>query len=137
MDGAGALARSDRLVRALTEAEVMCLLAAGRVGRVVFSDGLRPTAFPVNYRLIDRRIVFRTGPVSGLCDGAGGPVSFEVDEVCPGDRSGWSILVTGVCERLDASSAARMDVVTWVTNHPLSLASRFKRWSAECWRDLA
>jgi nitroimidazol reductase NimA-like FMN-containing flavoprotein (pyridoxamine 5'-phosphate oxidase superfamily) len=108
--------RPDR-VRVLTEAECVCLLAGRRVGRVVFDDGLQPTTFPVCYRLIDRRIVFRPSPASRLSDVAGRPVSFEVAEGCPGDRSGWSILVTGLCQGSEAKSAATTDVVTWATNH--------------------
>ncbi len=49
-----------RVNQALTEAECMCLLAGESIGRVVYTDGALPTAFPVNYRLLNRSIVFRT-----------------------------------------------------------------------------
>ena len=54
---------------------------------------------PVNYRLIDGCIVFRSSRGSKLSAAASGAVvAFEVDDYNAADRSGWSVLVVGPSE---------------------------------------
>jgi nitroimidazol reductase NimA-like FMN-containing flavoprotein (pyridoxamine 5'-phosphate oxidase superfamily) len=80
----------------LDEPEAMRLLAAGEVGRVGLTIGALPAIFPVNYRLVDGCIVFRSAPGSKLSAAARGTVvAFEVDDYSAADRSGWSVLVVG------------------------------------------
>lgn len=86
----------ERMNRALTEAECLCLLADESIGRVVYTDGVLPTAFPVNYLLRNRSIVFRTKSDARLLTAS--PelfVSFEIDRFDETSRTGWSVLVTG------------------------------------------
>jgi nitroimidazol reductase NimA-like FMN-containing flavoprotein (pyridoxamine 5'-phosphate oxidase superfamily) len=86
----------------LTEEQARQLLAAGEVGRVGITIGALPAIFPVNYRLIDGAIVFRTGPGSKLSAAAtGAVVAFEVDDYQLTDRSGWSVLAVGRAEVVD------------------------------------
>ncbi len=79
------------------------LLAGGGIGRVVFdTPGRGPVALPVNYRLLDGDVVFRTTAETSLAAAAGqDPVSFEVDDVDEAMSQGWSVLVTGRLERVD------------------------------------
>ena len=111
----------DRTNQSLTEAECMCFLAGESVGRVVYSDGLLPTAFPVNYRLLNRRIVFRTKPNARvLMVGPDLYVSFEIDRFDEQTRTGWSVLVTGRCQPLHPDIADTI-LDTWASTHRSSL----------------
>jgi nitroimidazol reductase NimA-like FMN-containing flavoprotein (pyridoxamine 5'-phosphate oxidase superfamily) len=90
-----------RMNQSLTEAECLCLLAGESIGRVVYTDGVLPTAFPVNYRLLNRSIVFRTKPDARILRSSGDLyVSFEIDRFDEAARTGWSVLVTGRCRPL-------------------------------------
>jgi nitroimidazol reductase NimA-like FMN-containing flavoprotein (pyridoxamine 5'-phosphate oxidase superfamily) len=78
------------------EEECLALLARGSVGRIVFVDHGQPVALPVNYVLDGRTVAFRTDPGAKLDGATLGRVAFEVDEVDPDRREGWSVLVKGV-----------------------------------------
>jgi nitroimidazol reductase NimA-like FMN-containing flavoprotein (pyridoxamine 5'-phosphate oxidase superfamily) len=72
----------------------LALLSAQHVGRLVVGER-EPVVVPVNYRLLDGCIVFRT-----TADGHAGrprtaPVAFEVDMFDDRTRSGWSVVVRG------------------------------------------
>ena len=71
----------DEGLELLTEDEARELLATGHVGRVGLTVGALPAIFPVNYRLIDGAIVFRTSPGSKMSAATtGAVVAFEVDD---------------------------------------------------------
>ncbi|MGW4476720.1 helix-turn-helix domain-containing protein [Nonomuraea sp. NPDC004354] len=98
----GAPALAAPRLEPLAAEECLRLIAPGGVGRVAF-DGLRgPTVLPVNYRLDEGAIVFRTaygGPMdedlrTGL-EGVERMVGFEVDRIDDAMRTGWSVLVQG------------------------------------------
>ena len=75
------------------------LLASGEVGRVGISMGALPAIFPVNYRVIDGAILFRTSPGSKLSAAmSGAVVAFEVDDYQLEERTGWSVLAIGHAE---------------------------------------
>jgi nitroimidazol reductase NimA-like FMN-containing flavoprotein (pyridoxamine 5'-phosphate oxidase superfamily) len=83
----------------LTEEEALELLASAEVGRVGVTIGALPAIFPVNYRLIDGAVVFRTGVGSKLrAASSGNVVAFEADDHDPVDRTGWSVLLIGQAE---------------------------------------
>ena len=89
----------DEGLELLTEDEARGLLATGEVGRVGITIGALPAIFPVNYRLIDGSIVFRTAPGSKMSAAAeDAVVAFEVDDYQLADRSGWSVLAVGRAE---------------------------------------
>jgi nitroimidazol reductase NimA-like FMN-containing flavoprotein (pyridoxamine 5'-phosphate oxidase superfamily) len=83
----------------LTHEECLILLGRATLGRVGLSIGALPTVLPVNFRLVDGHVVFRTGVGSKL-DAAtrGAVIAFEVDEVDALSHTGWSVVVTGVAE---------------------------------------
>jgi nitroimidazol reductase NimA-like FMN-containing flavoprotein (pyridoxamine 5'-phosphate oxidase superfamily) len=86
----------------LDEEESRRLLASGEVGRVGITIGALPAIFPVNYRLVDGAIAFRTAPGSKMSAAvAGAVVAFEVDDYGVWDRSGWSVLVVGEARVVD------------------------------------
>ena len=89
----------DEGLELLTEDEARRLLAASEVGRVGITIGAMPAIFPVNFRVVDDAIVFRTAEGSKMAAAtAGAIVAFEVDEVQPEVRGGWSVLVVGRSE---------------------------------------
>src|ERR687892_212669 len=86
----------DEGLELLTEEQACALLATGEVGRVGITIGALPAIFPVNYRVIDGAVVFRTSPGSKMSAAAeGAVVAFEVDDYQLADRSGWSVLAVG------------------------------------------
>ena len=92
----------DEGLELLTEEQSRELLAGGEVGRLGITIGALPAIFPVNYRVIDGAIVFRSSPGSKLSAAAeGAVVAFEVDDYQLADRSGWSVLAVGRAEVVD------------------------------------
>lgn len=98
--------------------ECFSLIAPGGVGRVVFDDQRGPVALPVNFRLVGRAVVFRTGhgTILGAVQ-AGRAVSVEVDHLDDVRGEGWSVLVTGVPSQVvDPSvleAVANLDLHPW------------------------
>ena len=84
---------------------------AGGVGRIGYSGRYGPTILPVNFALHGQTIVFRTGQHSpmdedlrtGMADAAY-KVAFEVDEISPATREGWSILVQGAAHHVHSEA---------------------------------
>ena len=102
----------DQGLELLTDEQALQLLAGGEVGRVGITIGSLPAIFPVNYRLIDGAIVFRTAPGSKLSAATeGAVVAFEVDDYQLADRSGWSVLVVGRAEVVDDELAVKLAAV--------------------------
>ncbi|HET9075708.1 MAG TPA: pyridoxamine 5'-phosphate oxidase family protein [Acidimicrobiales bacterium] len=117
----------DHDLELLSEAECRRLLATEQVGRIGVSVGALPAIFPVNYRMVDGDIVFRTG--DGLKRRAalrGSVVGFEVDRIDPETMSGWSVLVVGVANEIevDAETADRYaDITPWAAGDRQHLVS--------------
>jgi nitroimidazol reductase NimA-like FMN-containing flavoprotein (pyridoxamine 5'-phosphate oxidase superfamily) len=95
----------------LDEAECLRLIAPGGVGRLVFAGRYDLTALPVNYKLYNGAILFRTAQDSATDEDlrtriahAEYRVAFEVDEFDMAAREGWSVLVQGPAHHLDAES---------------------------------
>jgi nitroimidazol reductase NimA-like FMN-containing flavoprotein (pyridoxamine 5'-phosphate oxidase superfamily) len=96
-------------VEPLDEAECRQLISAGGVGRIGYSGRYGPTVLPVNFVLSEQAVVFRTGQDSplgedlrtGIAD-ADYVVAFEVDEISPATREGWSILIQGSAHHVDS-----------------------------------
>jgi nitroimidazol reductase NimA-like FMN-containing flavoprotein (pyridoxamine 5'-phosphate oxidase superfamily) len=106
----------------LDRAECLRLLGSSTVGRLGITAGALPTVLPINFRLIDDKVYFRTGSGSKLraaTDNA--VVAFEVDDMDPLWHSGWSVVVTGVArevtdpDRLSELEAA--NIPRWTPNH--------------------
>ena len=98
----------ETLARSLTWEECLDRLHAGSVGRIAVTHRALPAIVPVNYVLSGSRVVFRTEPGGMLARAcAGTVVAFEVDDLDPDGRSGWSVLVVGLAELLEGSAAVR------------------------------
>ena len=93
---------ADRVMEVLDEMECLRLIGPGGIGRIAYAGRFGPTVLPVNYKLRDEAIVFRTaehGPLdedlrTGIAN-ADYRVAFEIDEIDLAAGRGWSVLVQG------------------------------------------
>jgi nitroimidazol reductase NimA-like FMN-containing flavoprotein (pyridoxamine 5'-phosphate oxidase superfamily) len=108
----------------LDEAECLGLIAPGGVGRLAFAGVFDLMVMPVNYLLHEGAIVFRTAAEgtteedlrTGISH-AEYRVAFEVDEIDPRAREGWSVLVQGPAHHMDTedeqAEARALGIETW------------------------
>jgi nitroimidazol reductase NimA-like FMN-containing flavoprotein (pyridoxamine 5'-phosphate oxidase superfamily) len=98
-------------------------LADGGVGRFVFASERGPTALPVNFRLLDGDIVFRTRTRGVLATAVSGDnrVGFEVDRVDDAMSEGWSVLISGRARLVDDADElayiAQLGIEPWPGGH--------------------
>jgi nitroimidazol reductase NimA-like FMN-containing flavoprotein (pyridoxamine 5'-phosphate oxidase superfamily) len=115
----GGTVPSDRpALESLTIDECNDLIAPGGVGRIVFSDDRGPTAIPVNFRVSEGEIVFRTESDAALLPNlAAGEVSFEVDHLDEALAEGWSVVLTGqshvIVDPSEVERARSLAVAPW------------------------
>ena len=95
-----ALDGSTPSLEVLTAEECYALLGTQEIGRLGVNAEHYPLIFPVNFGLDGTTIVIRTHPGTKLAAAAHANVTFEVDQIDPRTRSGWSVLVRGLAERL-------------------------------------
>ncbi|WP_169813947.1 pyridoxamine 5'-phosphate oxidase family protein [Actinomadura kijaniata] len=108
----------------LGEAECLRLIEPGGIGRIAFTGRYGVTVLPVNYRMREGAVVFRTGQGSateedlrtGIAD-AGFKVGFEIDRLVKTRREGWSVLIQGAAHRVDPederAAVPKADVRPW------------------------
>lgn len=113
---------ADELV-ALDRAECLRLLGCGVLGRVVHTAGALPAVHPVSYTLCRQEIIFRTAQGSILRAAMLRQVlAFEIDDVNPNTRTGWSVLAIGKAHRV--TDADRLTALatrlppSWTTGRP-------------------
>lgn len=91
--------------------ECLALIRHQQVGRLAIVSAGHPLVFPVNYRVDGEDIVFRTGAGTKLEAAQRSAVCFEVDEVDPVSRGGWSVMVHGRLEEVTASDGPQYERV--------------------------
>jgi nitroimidazol reductase NimA-like FMN-containing flavoprotein (pyridoxamine 5'-phosphate oxidase superfamily) len=112
------------LLEHLDEAECLRLIAPGGIGRIAYTGRYDVTVLPVNYKVHDGAVYFRTSAdsltVEDLRTGISGAeyrVAFEVDDFNLLTREGWSVLVQGPAEHLDDEAdrarAASLGIEPW------------------------
>jgi nitroimidazol reductase NimA-like FMN-containing flavoprotein (pyridoxamine 5'-phosphate oxidase superfamily) len=87
-------------LQTLTSEECYALLGASEVGRLGVYAGHYPLVVPVNYGVDHGVIVVRTSEGTKLAAADHANVTFEVDELDPRTRTGWSVLVRGLAEEV-------------------------------------
>jgi nitroimidazol reductase NimA-like FMN-containing flavoprotein (pyridoxamine 5'-phosphate oxidase superfamily) len=102
----------------LDEAECLRLIGLGGNGRLVYAGRFDLTVLPVNYKLPDGAILFRTAQDSAtdedLRTGIAHDeyrVALEVDDFEVEAREGWSVLVQGSAQHL-GSEHERAEALT-------------------------
>ncbi|SEG81252.1 Nitroimidazol reductase NimA, pyridoxamine 5'-phosphate oxidase superfamily [Actinacidiphila yanglinensis] len=121
----------------LTEAECWDRLGPQGVGRVILPAEPAPVAFPVNYAVDAKTVVYRTALQGAAAPEGGTVVSFEVDRIDDRTHGGWSVLVAGAAERIeDAEEVRRLarecivepwaggDRPAWIRVRPDSVSGR-------------
>ena len=103
-------AESDATMQVLTTEECYRLLATHEIGRIGVLAGGFPLILPVNYGLDGTTVVIRTRPGTLQQAAEHANVTFEVDEIDPWKRTGWSVLVRAQAE--EVGPAHRDELVT-------------------------
>lgn len=103
-----AMGEQTSTVRELSRGQCLALLSTAPVGRVGVSLGALPVILPVNYVVLDERVVFRTVPGTKLdAATARTVVAFEADGHDPHGTWGWSVLIQGVARELTEAGAGQ------------------------------
>ncbi|MEU9126902.1 pyridoxamine 5'-phosphate oxidase family protein [Kitasatospora sp. NPDC048540] len=92
--------------------ECWAKLEPGGVGRVALATPEGPEILPVNYRILDGTVLYRTTARSTAAAAVGERVAFEVDRLDEALGTGWSVLVTG-----PAHQVTEADAVEWFGRH--------------------
>ncbi|MGC1285578.1 MAG: pyridoxamine 5'-phosphate oxidase family protein [Streptosporangiaceae bacterium] len=99
------------MLEELDEAECLRLIASGGVGRIGYSGRYGPTVMPVNYRLYEGTIVFRTAQDSATDEdlrtgiaNAEFKVAFEIDDFDTAARTGWNVLIQGSAHHVESDA---------------------------------
>lgn len=103
----------------LDRAACLELVGSRSFGRVGVTVGALPTVLPVNYRLKNETIYFRSGAGQKLAAAtARHVVAFEVDEADAYGHAGWSVVVTGIAEvvedPMEVLQLEQFGVPSWV-----------------------
>jgi nitroimidazol reductase NimA-like FMN-containing flavoprotein (pyridoxamine 5'-phosphate oxidase superfamily) len=117
---------SDRMIEDLAEDECLRLISPGGVGRIAFHSRFGLAVLPVNYRLHEGAILFRTAEHSSIDEDlqtgiarAEYEVAFQIDEFDSAGRHGWSVLIHGPAHRVESQAereaAERAGVEPWPT----------------------
>jgi nitroimidazol reductase NimA-like FMN-containing flavoprotein (pyridoxamine 5'-phosphate oxidase superfamily) len=118
-----------RVVKRLDEAECLRLLGTGGLGRLVYNSRYGPMALPVDYKMYEGSVVFRTTQDTftdedlrtGIAH-AEYDVAFEIDQIDLAAREGWTVLVRGSAHHVD-TEAERTSIIDagvepWVEDEP-------------------
>jgi nitroimidazol reductase NimA-like FMN-containing flavoprotein (pyridoxamine 5'-phosphate oxidase superfamily) len=104
--------QDERSMFALSRSESMALLTRSRVGRLVFTEHALPAVTPVPFAFLADEIVTHSSGDTGLAAAAtrGRVLAFEVDDIDPAARTGWSVVVVGEPELVtSAEDRERID----------------------------
>lgn len=118
-------AHGKAIMETLDEAECLRLVSTQVIGRLAFVGSFDLTVQPVNYRLADGAILFRTAPDSltgedlrtGI-EHAEYKVAFEVDSFDEQAREGWSVLIQGPAHHLDSAPEREKALTAGVESWP-------------------
>lgn len=89
------------------------LLRSVEFGRVAWHDESGVMVLPVNFQMLDDRVVFHTAPGTALArisDGA--DVAFQADEIDEESAVGWSVLLRGTTRPAPEEAVP----VSWMTD---------------------
>jgi AcrR family transcriptional regulator len=105
------------VLEVLNQKQCVAHLAAGGVGRIVFSSARGPVAVPVNFEYTEGEVIISTDVAKSSLLESQGTVGFEIDRVDEAMREGWSVLVTGRIRRIDDPDEilrlASLDLEAW------------------------
>jgi nitroimidazol reductase NimA-like FMN-containing flavoprotein (pyridoxamine 5'-phosphate oxidase superfamily) len=125
---------SEAIVEELDEAECLRLISPGGIGRIAYVGRFDLTVLPVNYRLADGAILFRTAQDSptgedlrtGIAH-ADYKVAFEIDRFDEAVREGWSVLIQGPAHHIDSEAEQAAALAAGVDPWPSGEKDHFIR----------
>jgi nitroimidazol reductase NimA-like FMN-containing flavoprotein (pyridoxamine 5'-phosphate oxidase superfamily) len=98
----------EPVLEELSEAESLRLIGQAQIGRIGFTGRFGPVVLPVNFKLVDGAVIFRTEEYGHIAEdlrtgitGADYKVAFEVDQTDAAMRTGWSVLIQGAVHHVD------------------------------------
>lgn len=101
MNGDNGVVKDHLRLEVISVDECWSLMEQSVIGRIAFLEAGEPVILPVTYQLDGHSIVFRSSAGSKLLiAGREGVVGFEVDDYDADQRTGWSVVLRGVCERM-------------------------------------
>lgn len=114
----------DRTIETLDEAECLRRISPGGIGRIAYQSRFGLAVLPVNYRMLDGAVLFRTAEHSPMDEdlrtgiaGADLHVAFEIDDIDAANRQGWSVLIQGAAHLVqpgaEREAALRAGVDPW------------------------
>ncbi|MDX6421671.1 MAG: hypothetical protein QOG28_6291 [Trebonia sp.] len=114
---------ADRVIEELDENQCLKLISEGGIGRIAYVGRFGLVVLPVNYELLDRAVVFRTGANSPLdedlrtgIEDADYKVAFEIDDIDTAARRGWSVLIQGPAHHVTGTgedAVRRAGIESW------------------------
>ncbi|WP_327064386.1 helix-turn-helix domain-containing protein [Kitasatospora sp. NBC_01302] len=84
----------------LDDADCWAHLSDHGIGRLAYSTQQGPVVLPVNYRVRDGALLYRTAADSAPSRAIGRQIAFEADHVDEALSRGWSVLVLGSAEQV-------------------------------------
>lgn len=104
----------------LSEEECRRRLQEVPVGRIAFVHDRKPLVLPINHRVFEGDVVFRTAQGSKLDvvrQHPSAPVAFEIDDYDAHQRTGWSVVVQGqldhIVDRSLIDKLQRLELQPW------------------------
>ena len=88
-------------LRDLDERECWAKLGETGIGRVAMCTPRGPIILPVNYLADSGSVIVRTAPYTQLAAHLQENLAFEVDDLEPEMRRGWSVLIVGPAAAID------------------------------------
>ncbi|HLH81919.1 MAG TPA: pyridoxamine 5'-phosphate oxidase family protein [Trebonia sp.] len=115
----------EPIVEELSEAESLRLITQAEIGRIGFTGRYGPVIVPVNFKVLDGSVIFRTEEGNSIDEDlrtgiaeAEYKVAFEIDQMDPADRTGWSVLIQGAAhyveDQEERATAVRAGIEPWV-----------------------
>jgi hypothetical protein len=110
--------RDTRELDVLDQEQCLALMRTATIGRVAFTHGALPAVQPVTFALGEEEVFIPTHPGNKVVAASrGAVVAFEVDDVDPAARTGWSVTVVGpsrvISEPAEVARLDRMGVRPW------------------------
>ena len=110
---------SNGVLAPLDRDACLALLVSRPVGRLVFTHRALPDVIPVNYRMDGEALVIRLSSDSVAASATKDAiVAFEVDEIDPSSRTGWSVTVVGrahaIVNAAELRRAQALGLSSWV-----------------------
>jgi nitroimidazol reductase NimA-like FMN-containing flavoprotein (pyridoxamine 5'-phosphate oxidase superfamily) len=118
-------AHGKAIMETLDEAECLRLASTEVIGRLAFVGSFDLTVVPVNFRLAEGAILFRTAQDSltgedlrtGI-EHAEYQVAFEVDSFDEKAREGWSVLIQGPAHHVESAAEREAALAAGVESWP-------------------